>query len=334
MATTTNLASNFRIVIIAGVVADKLELVDEDSWALAARQSNSNECFWHAFLWSVPRLGSTLSMTHGFPTGVLGAFGVIVGDGQVVSSINPLLTEWIFGLHKLGSGDCLWINLGSESTTVWRSWSSEDRAGTHKSMKESPLQRILSISGPIIAIWAMITLTASTSISYYSALFIGTLYLATIISNLTLSSLWRDQWARFTKDIEKISMLIIAPGDRWAVVSGPRNLVKTLSTGHHTGQIMHVVLVLSAGFLQGATYQDGVIVAGAVLVMSVVARIRAKTFIHRPRIRGVTIKDSRCKSYGRRAELIEELSETANSDAWAYDAGLLTRRYVPHQEKA
>jgi hypothetical protein len=227
MATTTNpaptnLASNFRIVIIAGVVADKLELVDEDSWALAALQSNSNECFWHAFLWSVPRLGSTLSMTHGFPMGVLGAFGVIVGDGQVVSSINPLLTEWIFGLHKLGSGDCLWINLGSESTTVWRSWSSEHRAGTHKSMKESPLQRILSISGPIIAIWAMITLTASTSISYYSALFIGTLYLATIISNLTLSSLWRDQWAGFTKDIEKISMLIIAPGDRWAVVSGPR----------------------------------------------------------------------------------------------------------------
>ena len=116
---------------------------------------------------------------------------------------------------------------------------------------------------------------------------------------------------------------------------GPRNLVKILSTNHHVGrgpslgavagQITHAILGMSAGFLHGATYQDGVIIAGAVLAISVVARIRARKVIHRPRIRGVVIKYWRCKSYRQRAELIKELSQTVNFDAWAYDAGLLTR---------
>ncbi|KAH9206293.1 hypothetical protein DL95DRAFT_397037 [Leptodontidium sp. 2 PMI_412] len=139
-------------------------------------------------------------------------------------------------------------------------------------------------------------------------------------------------------------MLVLAPHDRWAVLSGPRNLVKTITTGSHinqrpswlegAGQYVLVVTILSAAFLEGATISDAIFLVLVLLLLHGVTGLRARNINKTPSIRGVSVVDVGQKSYGRRANLVNELSQGAMSDAWAYDSGLLTRRYIPEESKA
>ncbi len=139
-------------------------------------------------------------------------------------------------------------------------------------------------------------------------------------------------------------MLVLAPNDRWAVLSGPRNLVKTITTGSHinqrpswvegAGQYFLLATILSAAFLEGATTSDAVSLVLVFLLLHVAAGFRAQSINKIPSIRGISVVDAGKKVYGRRADLVNELSQGAMSDAWAYDSGLLTRRYIPEESKA
>jgi hypothetical protein len=334
---TTDITSNFTIPVIAAIVLDKIELNKIDAWALATRLSNpGNRGLIDALSWSMPLLGTSQLMIRGYAMGDPNSYGVIVGDGQIVSSLNPLITEWLFGLHTIPSGSCLWVNLAA-GTIPTRGWEMDEK---HSLKVASPVIRgKIALIGPIATLLAIALLAGLTSISYFSVLFLGILYMASIWSNLVLAGKCDNTWAGFVNDKENVKMLVIAAGDSWAVLSGPRNLVKTITTGSHItqksplwedlGQYILVFVLLSAGLLQGATRLDGMLIGVVLLVFAAISNMRAKQSIKHPVIRGVSIREAWQKPYARRADLVNELSQHGSSDAWAYDARLLTRRYVP-----
>lgn len=97
MMSSSSVWQKFSIAILAGVVVDKLLLAEHDAWAFAVRLSNQNyHPFLSAFLWTLPQVGSAQLMTKNFHVGKPYTHGVVVGDGQTVTSIIPLLTEWLF----------------------------------------------------------------------------------------------------------------------------------------------------------------------------------------------------------------------------------------------
>ena len=328
----STLLQEFRVSIVAGIVVDKLELAKNDAWTLAAHSSNQqSRSLWSSVLWSMPLLGSSQLMLKNFPMGEPRAYGVIVGDGQEVSAINPLLTEWLFNNRTIPTGTCIFGTLTYEGST--RGWQGfEDLAILFRR------HSIFALAGLPLTILVLVILGFISSISYFSPMFIAILYVATAISNFYLTSQSQNSWAGFTGDTEKVQILILAPGDRWATLSGPRNLIKLVTTGSHidqhpssiknAGQYMLVAVLLSTGFLQSATLLDGIYICCSLGIFTAAAWTRAERFGQNPRIRGVNISYNRQKTYTRRANLVEELSASGKSDAWAYDSNLLTRRFV------
>ena len=331
----SNILHNLAVPISAGVIVDKLILAKRDAWALSVRLSSGLDSpLLAAFLWSVPQLGCSQLMAGNFPLGEPLSYGVIIGDGQRVSSINPLLTEWLFCRKVLPSGSCAFVTLGNGQTAP--KWRANLRSN-------SSAADILAVMGLPALLFATAFLTAVTSVSYYSALFIGCLYLSTLLSNLYLAGQSCNTWAGYTSDTQETRMLVVAPSDRWAVLHGPRNLIKMATTGSHTdqspsilrgmGQYMLIFVVLSAALLSGASFLDGLYISCVVILMQVLTSIRANLIVRSLVIRGAAIKETGIKVYRRRADLIGELSEAVTSDAWAYESGLLSRRYVPESHK-
>ena len=330
---SSNIWQEFRIAVVAGVVVDKLRLSKGDAWALAAHSSNNrSHSLWSVLLWSMPLLGSSQLMVENFQMGEPRAYGIIVGDGQEVSAINPLLTEWLFNRSIIPTGTCRFGNL---------TYGGSIRGQQNSLVRLARRHEIFSVAGITFTILILAFSGIVTSVSYFSPLFFFFLYVATLISNFYLASQSRNPWAGFTSDADTVQMLILAPGDRWAVLSGPRNLVKIITTGSHIdqhpswikgfGQYLYVAVLLSAGFLQHASLRDGVYIGCFLSLTTAAAWVRAGNFGNNPTIRGVTVSCVGEKMYSRRANLIEELSDMAKSDAWAYDSGLLTRRYVPEK---
>ncbi|KAH9206294.1 hypothetical protein DL95DRAFT_397038, partial [Leptodontidium sp. 2 PMI_412] len=64
-----------------------------------------------SLLWTVPQLGSSQIAIDQFSMGEDRAYGIIVGDGQKVTSLNPILTEWLFHGHTIATGNCLFVTL-------------------------------------------------------------------------------------------------------------------------------------------------------------------------------------------------------------------------------
>jgi hypothetical protein len=163
------------------------------------------------------------------------------------------------------------------------------------------------------------------------------LYHATLLTNLHLALQSQNPWAGFTKDTQQAQILLLAPNDRWAVLSGPRNLLKMVTTGSHidqrpswlrgAGPYLLVAVVLSASLLQGATVLDGTYIVVCLALIYIFTKFRASNTGEEPVIRRVKLTGVGRKTYGRRAELVTELSQNATSDAWAYESGLLTRRF-------
>lgn len=332
---SSEILTNFAVPISAGVIVDKLILAKDDAWAFSVRlSSNVHPPLLAAFLWSVPQLGCSQLMTANFPLGESLSYGVIIGDGQKVSSINPLLTEWLFCRRLLSSGSCVFVTLNNGQKSA--NWQVDLRPTS------SPVD-VLAVMGPPALLISTAFLTAVTSVRYFSALFIGCIYLSTLVSNLYLAGQSGNTWAGYTSDTEKARMLVIAPGDRWAVLSGPRNLIKMATTSSHTGQRSSVLrgvgqymltfVVLSTALLSGANFLDGLYLSCVVILMQCLTSIRANLVTRSPIIRGAAIKEIEVKAYRRRADLISELSEAATSDAWAYESGLLSRRYSPESYK-
>lgn len=328
----SNLLQEFRVSITAGVVLDKLNLAKGDAWTMAAHLSNNKRYpSFSALLWSMPLLGSCQLMIQNYQMGEPHAYGVIVGDGQKVSAINPLLSEWLFNRRTIPTGTCVFGTLSYDGSARWQ----------HPSGDLARLSRrrdIYAMTGLPITVLLLGFLGLRSSISYLSPLFLIFPYLATVVSNLYLASQSQNLWAGFTSDIEKVQILILAPGDRWATLSGPRNLIKIITTGSHidqqpslmrnSGQYLLVAVLLSVGFLKSATLLDGVYIGCAFCLTTTVAWVRTLVFGQRTTIRGVSVLYAGQKAYRRRADLIEELSDKGKSDAWAYDSNLLTRRFI------
>ncbi|KAE8450596.1 hypothetical protein EG329_005940 [Mollisiaceae sp. DMI_Dod_QoI] len=338
---STAVWEDFRVAALAGVLVDKLVLAKPDVWAFAARMSGGcAHPFWSALLWTLPQFGSSQITSDNFPLGEPHAYGVIVGDGQKVTSINPILTQWLFRSRTVATGTCCFTTLMPGTPTL------EAKRGHANAMPQpdfSGPDDWLALAGPAVTISVLLLLCAVSSISFYSALFVVCLYLATLLSNIHLATQSQNAWAGFAQDTEQIQMLVLAPDDRWAVLSGPRNLVKTVTTGSHinqrsswlegAGQYILVAVILSAALLEGATIADAMFLAFSLVLFHVVAHGRAKIVNKNPLIRGVSVVDTDRKIYGRRADLVNELSQAHVSDAWAYDSGLLTRRYIPAEAK-
>lgn len=332
----SNVWQDFSIVVAAGVIVDKLVLAKEDIWALAVQLSSNQSRYspyWTASLWTIPQLGSSQLMAADYPMGEVETYGIVVGDGQKVSSMNPILMEWLFNRHIIPSGSCLFANLVTpvqENSTKWNVKQNHGSSSLHGSS--------LAKSSPLMVVIVVMTLSGLCSTPQAPVLFIGSLYVATAVSNIHLATRSYNNWSGITKDTERINMLILGPADRWAVQTGSRGLVKRITTGSHKnqsssflgniGDYLLVMVVLSAGFLNGATVLDGALIALALLLLHLFARLRVKVIHKSPTIRGVQVIESDMKRYSRRVELVSDLSGKEMSDAWAYESGLLTRRYI------
>ena len=332
-----SVAQEFRVSVIAGIFVDKLLLAKDDAWALAVWLSNGRRYpFWSALFWSIPQLGSSQMLVSNYAMGEELAYGVVVDDGQLVSNLNPLLTEWLFCKNVIPSGSCLFLNLTSR-----RPFNGSERQAPGACFLHSEYTPLLL--GPIFILLILTFLIINPSL-YFSILFLACIYLASLISNLFLAHQSSDSWAGYTKDFEMSRMLILAPGSRWAVLSGPRNLIKQATVGSHImqrpswiahlGELLVVLVVLSAALLAGSSMLHGMYLICFFGFLQIGSWKRAEIISQTPRICNAWISRSCMKSFGRRAELIEELSTSLMSDAWAYDSGLLTRRYLSAKSKA
>ena len=329
---SSSVSADFRISVVMAIIVDKLVLAKDDAWAMAAHSSNKkHQPFLSTLLWSMPLLGSSQLMVGNFQMGEPRAYGIIVGDGQEVSAINSLLGEWLFKRRTIPSGTCIFGKLTYGGFTRGYQRSDNSRYSSH--WPES-----LSMAGLPITTLVLVFLGTMSSMSYLLPLFFFFLYVATFLSNYYLALQSQNAWAGFTGDAEEVQILIIAPGDRWAALSGPRNLIKIITTGSHVdqhpsvikhaGQYILVAVLLSTGFLQQATLLDGVYAGCGLGFVTAAAWARAEIFGRNTTIRGVRVSYVRRTIYKRRADLIEELSRIGKSDAWAYDSKLLTRRFV------
>ena len=75
-------------------------------------------------------------------------------------------------------------------------------------------------------------------------------------------------------------------------------------------------------------------IGGTLALAFAASNVRSRVLGESPMMRRVRITYVRKKKYRRRADLVEELSRKTNSDAWAYDCNLLTRRYISEKHKS
>ncbi|KAF2653994.1 hypothetical protein K491DRAFT_493186 [Lophiostoma macrostomum CBS 122681] len=320
----------FGVSIAAAAVVDKLALSRDDTWALASSLGSTGRPILFSVLWTVPQLGSSQFLAQRVPLGKSGIEGVIIGDGHRLSFVNPVLTEWIFARHTIPSGSCLFATV-----TLRR----EHAKRKHEIAPEKLLQSFGLPFTVLMCLFFYATTTHATPI----IMFYGGLYASTLTLNVYLALQTAGFWAGFTGDAELSRLLILAPNDAWTVLSGPRDAIKIVTTGSHVGnlpsripglgQFILVLLILSTALLRDATWKDGLILLVALFATHLFSYKRAASLSTSPTIRRVGLTENCIKAYQRRAELISALSASQNSDTWAYDSGLLTRKYRPPKDK-
>ncbi|KUJ23778.1 uncharacterized protein LY89DRAFT_726838 [Mollisia scopiformis] len=180
----------------------------------------------------------------------------------------------------------------------------EDGSGTRRFASKDNFHPII---GLLITLVALVIIITASSISYFAGGFLLVLYHAILLANLHLALQSQNPWAGYTKDTQQAQILLLASNDRIECRS-------------------KAIVATGSGAIPASC--GGAVCLAPTGSNSIGWDVASNTG-EEPVIRRVKLTGVGRKTHGRRAELVTELSQNATSDAWAYESGLLTRKFNP-----